>query len=129
MTVKEDIIAKLMAVPIIKIDGEPIQSNIEYELAECIIKIKTTEDIVKQGKKYGFLFIIVGLAKYKTIIRKQRTVLNEPEDLRPYDNSIVPTHITFASSKKKNHARKEKEYEKYLEVTESIRTLILQAVD
>ena len=61
-----------MAGPVTKIEGEPTKSNInklKKELAKCTANIKTTEDIVVEGKKYGFLVIIVGLSKYKTIIR------------------------------------------------------------
>ena len=77
MMVCEDIIAELMAESITKIVDEPTQSNtdlLEEEFAECMVKIKTTKDIVAQGKKYGLLIIIVGLAKYRTIIRNPRTV-------------------------------------------------------
>ena len=41
-----------------------MQSNInllEEELEEGMATIKTTKDIVTQGKKYGFLIIVVGL--------------------------------------------------------------------
>ena len=72
MMVQKDIIAKVMAERVMKIDGKPIQSdivNLKNELAECATKIKTMEDIIEQGKKYGFLIIFVGLSKYKTIIR------------------------------------------------------------
>ena len=55
---------------------------------------------------------------------------NESENLALYDNLIATMDTTLAGSKKeKTHARKEKEYEKYLGVTESIRILILYAVD
>ena len=128
----EDIITKLMAEPVTKIVGEPTQSEInllENKLSEHASKIKMSEDIVKQSKKYGFLIIIVGLTQYRTIIKNPWTVWNEPEDPGLYNNSIAAMDTTFAWSKKeKTHFRKEKEYEKYLRVTESIQTL-LQAVD
>ena len=61
---------------------------------------------------------------------KNPRAMNEPKDPSLYDNSIAAIDTTFARSKKeKTHARKEKEYEKYLGVTESIRALILQAVE
>ena len=47
------------------------------------------KDIVEQGKKYDILIIIVGLSKYKIIIRNLQTVWNEPEDLGSYDNLIA----------------------------------------
>ena len=81
-------------------------------------------------QKYGFLIIIVRLFKYKTIIKNQQIVWKEPEDLGLYDNSIAAINTTFAQSKKeKTHSRKKKEYEKYLGVTESMRTLILKTVN
>ena len=124
--VQEDIIAKLMAESVMKIDGKPTQSdidNLENELAECTTKIITMEDVVEQGKKYRFLIIIIGLSKYKTIIKNPWTVWNKPEDPGPYVNWIAAMDTTFAWSKReKTHSRKEKEYEKYLGVTESIRT-------
>ena len=67
------------------------------------------EDIAEHGKKYGFLIIIVGLSKYKTIIRDQKNMLNKPEDLGRYGNSITAMDTTFARKKKeKTHTRKEK---------------------
>ena len=92
-----------MADPVTKINSEPTQSNInnlKNELAKCATKIKATKDIIKQGKKDGFLVIVVGLSKYKTIIRSPRTMLNEPDGLGPYDNSTAATDTTFARSKK-----------------------------
>ena len=103
MSMQEDIIAKLIAVPRTKIDGRPTQSdisNLENELAEHDTKIKTMEDIVEQGKRYVFLIIIVGLSKCKTIIGNPLRVGNEPEGSGPYDNSIAATDTTFAQSKK-----------------------------
>ena len=109
-----------------------------HRLRACIIPVKIlgssnskprvpwlTKDIVKNGKKIGFLTILV----YQTI-KKTRAIWNESKDPSPYDNSIVPKDTTFARSKKeKTHTWKEKEYEKYLGVTESIRSLILQTVE
>ena len=132
MIVWEDIITELTAETVTKINREPNQSNInllENDLAEHATKIKTTEWIVKQGKNYGFLIIVIGLTQNRTIIKNPWTVWNEPEDPGLYNNSIAAMDTTFAWSKKeKTHFRKEKEYEKYLRVTESIQTL-LQAVD
>ena len=73
MTVREDIIAKLMAEPTTKIDGEPTQSDIDTlknELTKRATKLKTTKDVTKHGKKYGFQII----AKYQTIIKNSRDV-------------------------------------------------------
>ena len=112
MTVHEDILSELMAGPITKIVGEPTQIDIdllEEELMECMAKIKTTEDIIAQGKKYGFLIIVVALAKYITIIRNPKTVWTEPEDSGQYDDSITATDTTFTRSKKeKNTFQKRK---------------------
>ena len=57
---------QVTAEPVTKIDSEQAQSdinNFENELAECIVKNKTTKGIVEQGKKYCFLNVIVGLSK------------------------------------------------------------------
>ena len=101
MTMCEDITAKLMAECVTKIDGKPTQSDFDIlknELAERATKIKTMEDIIKQDKKYRFLVIIIGLSKYRTIIKNPGTEWNEPDD------------TTFAQSKKEEtHSRKEKE--------------------
>ena len=66
MTMREDIIAKLTAEPIIKIHGKPAQSNIhnlENELVERSAIIKITKDIIKIGKKICFLIIVLELAE------------------------------------------------------------------
>ena len=66
MMVREDIIAELTANPIMKIDVETTQrdiDNLKNELAKHAAKIKTTKDIVEQSKKYGFLIIDVELLK------------------------------------------------------------------
>ena len=122
-----------MTEPVMKIDGEPTQSdidNLKNELTKHASKIKTMADIIEHGKKYGFLIIVVGLLKCKTIIKNPQTVWNEPEYPRLYDNLIVDMETTFAKSKKeKTHSRNEKEYKKYLGDMESIRTLTLQAVE
>ena len=57
MTVQEDILAELTAEPITKYIGEPGQGDIniiEAELTQRVAKIKTTEDLVEKGRKYGF---------------------------------------------------------------------------
>ena len=41
--------------PITKITGEPGQGELDAELTEWVGKIETTEDMVEQGCKYGFL--------------------------------------------------------------------------
>ena len=54
MTVQEDILAELTVEPITKIIGVPGQGNInilEAELAEWVAKIKTIEDLIKNGRK------------------------------------------------------------------------------
>ena len=97
MIVCEDIIAKLTAEPMTKIDGKPTQSDINIlknKLAESTTKINTMKDIIEQGKKYGFLIIVVGLLKYRTIIKNPQTEWNEPEDPGQYDNSIVAMDTT-----------------------------------
>ena len=73
MLVKEDIVAKLIVKPVTKIIGEPTQDDInqmETELTEKAFKIKTTEYIVEQCKKYGFLVVVIGREKYGLVIEK-----------------------------------------------------------
>ena len=65
MIMHEDIIAEITVGPITKNNREMTQSGInllESELAEYTAKIKTMKDIIEQGKKFGFLIIVVGLA-------------------------------------------------------------------
>ena len=58
MMVHEDIIAEHIAEPVTKIIGEPMRSNIDLLEEELVnAKVKTTKDIIKQGKKNGFLII------------------------------------------------------------------------
>ena len=62
MTIREDIMAELMANLITKITGEPGQevlNVLEAVLGEQAAKIKTTEDMIEQGHKYGFLILIL----------------------------------------------------------------------
>ena len=56
MMVREDILAKLTTGPLTKIIEEPRQGDInllEQELAEKAPKIKTTEDMVEEEKKWS----------------------------------------------------------------------------
>ena len=70
--------------------------NFEIELVKRATKIKATKDIIKQGKKYSFLIIVMGLTKHKTIIKNPRTIWNEPKDPGSYENSILVMDTTFA---------------------------------
>ena len=70
----EGIITKLMAEPVTKIDGKLTQSNIDNLENELTKHAANIEDIIGQGKKYGSLIIVVGLSKYKFIIRNPRTM-------------------------------------------------------
>ena len=57
MTIREDILAKLTAEPVTKINGEPRQCNInllEQELAEKTTKIKITEDVRERNEIWVF---------------------------------------------------------------------------
>ena len=71
MTVHEDILAKLTAEPVTKIIGEPSQGDIntlEAKLVEKAAKTKTTDDMVEKGQKYGFIVVVLGKTKYRTVI-------------------------------------------------------------
>ena len=131
MTIQEDILAELVAEPITKIIGEPGQGDInilEVELAEWVAKIKTTEDLIKKGRKHGFL--VLGQKQYGTVIGNEEVLWTTAEDLGGYDDTIQAKDTAFDRSKsKKKYARKVIEYEKFLGVEESLRTLILQVVE
>ena len=61
MTIREDILSELTADPITKIIGEPEQGDLnvlEAELTEWAAKIKTTMDMIEQGRNYGFLILM-----------------------------------------------------------------------
>ena len=76
MTVREDIVAKLMAKPVIKIIGEPTGVRISRKAA----KLKTT---------YGLLVLMIGREKYRVVIWKDEVVWKNPKDLEEY-NEILP---------------------------------------
>ena len=129
----EDILAKLMADPIIKMIGEPGQRAIkilEQELAEKAAKIKTTEDVVQKWWKYGFLVLVLGKNEYGTVIGNLAVQLTTPEDPEGYDEIIQAKDSSFDwSNREKKHVRKVIEYKKFLGVEESIKTLMLQVVE
>ena len=127
--VREDILAKLMADSITKIVGEPSQGDIntlKQEQAGKAAKIKTTEDMIENGRKFGFLVVMLGCQKYGMVIGNPSV----PGDPGGYDKAIQAKDSSIDQSKwKKKYARKVIEYEKFVDVDESIRTLLLQAVE
>ena len=71
MMVTEDILAKLTANLVMKMIGKPRQGDIntlEQELAEKAAKIKTTEDVVGKGRKFGLLVMVLEQQKYGAVI-------------------------------------------------------------
>ena len=71
MTVREDILAELTTEPVAKIHGESRQGDInllEQQLAKKAAKIKTTEDVVEKGKRFGFLVVVLAKQKHATVI-------------------------------------------------------------
>ena len=81
----------MTAVPVTKIVGELVQMGLniqEAELAEWAAKIITTEDIVEQGHKYGFLILIMGKEQYGQIIGNGKLWWETPEDMGEYNDSI-----------------------------------------
>ena len=116
-----------MADPITKNSGVQGQGGINtYELAA---KIKTIEDIVEKGCKYGFLVVVLGRTKYDKVIGNPAVQWTTPEDPGGYDESIQWKDLSFDQCKwEKKHTRKVK-YEKFLGVEEKFRTLMLQVVD
>ena len=70
MTIREDILAELTTDPITMMFGETWLGGLnvlEAELAEQAAKIKTKEDVIEQGCKYGFLILILGKEQYKRV--------------------------------------------------------------
>ena len=133
MTVREDILAKLKANPIMKIIGEPRQGDIntlKQERAEKTAKIKMTEDVVEMGRRFCFIVVVLGHQKYGIVIGNLAVWWETPEDPGGYDKTIQAKDSSFDQSKgEKKHARKVIKYEKFLGVEESIRTLLLQVVE
>ena len=84
-------------------------------------KIKTTEDMVEQGCKYGFLILIIGKEQYGRVIGNEHLKWKNPKDQGGYDDSIQAKDMAFDQSKhEKKHARRLIEYEKFLGVEESL---------
>ena len=129
----EDILAKLTADWVTKIIGEPGQGNIntfEQELTEKVTKFKITEDVVEKGRKFCFLVVVLGQQKYRAVIGNPAEWWDTPEDPRRYDETIQAKDLSFNWSKGgKKHLRKVIKCEKVLGIEESIRTLLLQAVE
>ena len=83
MTVREDILVKLTMDPITKIIGEPGQGGLkvlEAECAEQVAKIKTTEDTIEKGHKYGFLILILEKVQYGRVIVNEWLQWKSSED-------------------------------------------------
>ena len=108
MTICKDILAKLMVDPITKIIGEPGQGDIntlESKLVAKAAKIKTTDDLVKKGHKYGFLVVVLGRTKYGTVIGNLTVQWTSSEDPGCYDKIIQLKVSSFDHSKgEKKHA-------------------------
>ena len=132
MIIREDMVELTMD-PSTKINWESVQGDLnvlEAELTEWAAKIKTTEDIIEQGHKYGFLILILEKEQYGIVLGNECLKWETPEDPDGYDASIQAKDTAFDQSKSENkHARRLIEYEKFLGVEENLRSLILQAVD
>ena len=86
--------------------------------------------MIEQGCKYGFLIFILKKEQYIRAIGNEHLQWEAPEDPGGYDGSIQAKDMVFDQSKSENiYARRLIEYEKFLGVEESLRTLILQAVN
>ena len=102
MTIREDILVELTMVPITKNIGEPGQGDLNIlkaEHAEWVAKIKTTEDMVEQGHKYGFLILILVKEQYWRVIGNEHLQWKNPEDLGGYNDSIQAKDTAFDWSK------------------------------
>ena len=115
MTLWEDIFAKLRVEPITRFNLEPEQGNInqiELELAKRVAKIKTTGDIVEKGFKSGFLVIVIGGVKERTVIGNHAVEWTNLKDSGGYDKTIQTKDSSFDRSRgEKKHARRLIEYE------------------
>ena len=83
MTVRRKIISKLMAELIIRINGEQGQgviNQLKSEIAKRSSKIKTMEDMVQKGQKYGFLIVVLGRVKYGMVTRNNAVEWTNPKD-------------------------------------------------
>ena len=90
MTIREDVLVELTIEPMTKIIGEPGQGDLnilEEEITEWVTTIKTKEDMVEQGLKYGFLILILGKTQYGLVIENERLQWDTPENLDGYENS------------------------------------------
>ena len=101
MTVSENILAKLTAEPITKIVGESDQGEItilESEFVAKAAKIKTTDDMVENGWKYGFLVIVLGKTKNGVVINNPTVQWTSPKDPGGCNKSIQPKDSNFYQS-------------------------------
>ena len=129
-----ELTAMLTAKPVTKIHGRPERNEIdtlEKEVARIVSSAKTTR--FPQGDKYGHLVMIVGEAKYGTIIGRPNFIFVRPVDGGAYDTvTIVGAVATSAAAKaqaKAVHTRKQNEYYRYNAVECAARQLIVGAID
>ena len=118
MIIREEILLELIMDPTTKIIGELRQGDLnmlEAELTGRAAKIKTTEDMVEQGRKYVFLILVLEKEQFGQVIGNERLQRKTPEDSGEYDDSIQVNDTAFDWSKsEKKHAQKVNEYEKFL---------------
>ena len=100
--VQENTLATLMADSIAKIIVKPGQvdiSTLESKLVAKNAKIKTTDDLIEKGQKHGFLVVVLGRAKYGTVIGKLTVQLTSPEDPGSFDKTSQLKDSSFDCSK------------------------------
>ena len=86
--------------------------------------------MVEKGCKYGFLVAVLGKTKYDAVIRNPAMHWTTSKDPIGYDETIQAKDSSLDRSKgEKKHARKVLEYKRFLGAEESIRSLLLQAVE
>ena len=86
--------------------------------------------MVEKTCKYGFLVIDLQRSKYGTVIGNPTIECMTPKDPGGYDEIIQVKYSPFDKSKEeKKNARKVIQYKKLLGVEESIRALMLHAVE
>ena len=77
--------------------------------------------MVKKGKKFGFLVLVLGQQKYGAVIGNPAVKWDTLEDPGGSDEYIQSKDLSFDQSEgKKKHARKVIDYEKFLGIEGSI---------
>ena len=64
-----------------------------------MVKIKTSEDLVDKGHKYGFLVLVLGQTQYGKVIGNEAVQWTTSEYPRGYNENIQAKDMAFNRSK------------------------------